>query len=490
MKHSSLTKLTSILAVCLMAFSSAAFADEAQLMDMVKQMQKQMTDLQNIVMAQKSEIQASKTQGPSIQMAGGGVEAPLMSEEDFTKQFDKNLKGKIGESDKWLKDLKFKGDLRLRYEAFNGTSDETDARNRFRYRLRFGFDKKFSDEWNAGFALASGEYPTSSAATAGSAAVASDPTSTNTSFDNDFSWKPIYIEKAYGSYTPNWAKIGPIEKFNITAGKMDNPFEKGSSDIVWDRDVKPEGITEKIDLKLFKTDNLNVKAYALGGQFILDEETSVTANGDANLFAVQFGLNPELYTSLSEKPIKLLSAVSYYNFGDYTRDGNFTIGGVSLARGNPLVPGSTTALAAGAFNLWEVYNEVSFDVMGKKVAPYFDWVSNIGNSAADYAVAGNNNSNAYAMGITVGETKKKGDWMGSYAYKWIGANATPGFNDSDFGNSGHSGKAGSVIKGGYSLTDYLTLNGAMFFVNNLNQSTAGIRDEHQNRFQLDMTWKF
>jgi hypothetical protein len=467
-----------------------AFADEAQLIDMVQNMQKQMTDLQSTVAMQKAEIQALKTKGPGITMAAGGVEAPAMSEEDFAKQFNKNLKGKIGESDKWLKDLKFKGDLRLRYEAFNGTSNETDARNRFRYRLRFGFDKKFSDEWNAGFALASGEYPTASTAAVGSAAVASDPTSTNTSFDNDFSWKPIYIEKAYGSYTPNWAKIGPIEKFNITAGKMDNPFEKGSSDIVWDRDVKPEGITEKVDLKLFKTDNLNMKAYVLGGQFVLDEESNVTGAGDANLFAIQMGLNPELYTSMSEKPIKLLSAVSYYNFGDYTRDGNFTIGGVSLARGNPLVPGSTTALAAGAFNLWEVYNEVSFNVMGKKVAPYFDWVSNIGNSANDYAVVGNNNSNAYALGIAVGETKKKGDWMGSYAYKWIGANATPGFNDSDFGNTGHSGKAGSVFKAGYSLTDYLTLNGAMFFVNNLNQSTAGTRDEHQNRFQMDMTWKF
>lgn len=497
MRHHPFTKLASILVVCLMVFSSAAFADEAQLMDMVKQMQKQMNDLQSTVMAQKTEIQAQKTeiqalktQGPKITMAPGGVEAPAMSEEDFTKQFDKNLKGKIGGSDKWLKDLQFKGDLRLRYEAFNGTSDETDARNRFRYRLRYGFEKKFSDEWNAGFSLASGEAPTSNvgATSPTVTAVQNDPTSTNTTFDNNFNFKPIYIEKAYGAYNPNWAKIGPIEKLNITAGKLDNPFEKGSSDIVWDRDVKPEGIYEKIDFKILKTDHLNLKGYLTAGQFVMDEETSVSNTGDSNLFAYQLGINPEIYTGLSEKPIKLLSALSYYDFGDYAYDSNFILGGASLARGNPTA--NATTLAAGRFRPWEIYNEVVFDVMGKKVAPFFDWVHNSANSADDYRVAGTNGDNAWAMGITVGETKKKGDWMASYAYKYIGANAVPGFNDSDFGNSGHSDKKGNVFKLGYSLTDYLTLNGAAFFVNNLNAGTAGIRDEQQNRFQMDMSWKF
>ena len=59
MRHHPFTKLASILVVCLMAFSSAAFADEAQLMDMVKQMQKQMNDLQSTVMAQKAELEAA-----------------------------------------------------------------------------------------------------------------------------------------------------------------------------------------------------------------------------------------------------------------------------------------------------------------------------------------------------------------------------------------------------------------------------------------------
>lgn len=484
-----LLRLFNLLVVFSLVAAQTAFADEAQLMEMVKQMQRQMQDLQKTVEMQKVEIQDLKTQRPNIQMGVGNVEVPKIDEEDFKKQFDKNFKGKIGESDKWLKDLKFKGDLRLRYESFAGTSDETDARNRFRYRLRFGFEKMFSDEFNAGFSLASGEGPRTSALSTADA-VNVDPTSTNTSFDNDFDFKPIYIEKAYASYKPNWAKIGPIENLNITGGKMDNPFELGSSDIVWDRDVKPEGIYEKLDFKLLKTDNLNLKGYFTAGQFVLDEETNHTNAGDANLFAYQLGINPEIYTGLSDAPVKFLSAVSYYNFGDYATDGNYTIGGTSLARGNPVVPGSSTQLAAGQFNIWEVYNEVAVDVYGKKVAPFFDWVSNIGNSADDYGVQGAEEGNAWAMGVNIGGVKKKGDWLAGYAYKWIGANATPGFNDSDFGNSGHSGKEGSVFKVGYGLTDFLTLNGAAFFVNNLNPGTAGIRDEQQNRFQVDLNWKF
>lgn len=471
------------------SFTTPVMAQE-DIGTLIRSLQKQMADLQATVQAQKVEIQALKAGGGSIQMAASHVEAaPPMSETEFKQR----LSDATGGADKWLKDLKFKGDLRLRYEAFQNTSGntaETDDRNRFRYRLRFGWDKKFSDEMNAGFSLASGEAPTIAGTTAGSAAVQSDPTSTNTSFDNDFDFKPIYIEKVFATYKPNWAKVGPVKGLNVTAGKFDNPFEKGSSDILWDRDVKPEGIYEKVDLKMLDTTNFDLNSYLTSGQFVLDEDSSTANTGDASLFAYQLGLNSILYTDLMERPIDLLSAVSYYTFGDYATGGNYTIGGISLARGNPVVPGSTSQLAAGEFRLWEIYNELAFYPYGLPVRPYFDWVSNIGNKAENYNVLGAGDSNAWALGIKLGALNKKNDWEVGYAYKWIGANAVPGFNDSDFGYAGHSGKRGSVVKAGYQLTDYLSLNGAAFFVNNLNTGTGGVRDEEQRRFQVDMVWKF
>lgn len=101
------------------------------------------------------------------------------------------------------------------------------------------------------------------------------------------------------------------------------------------------------------------------------------------------------------------------------------------------------------------------------------------------------------MGLTLGKLVKKGDWQASYQYKYIGANSVVGaFNDSDFGgyNYGGTDKAGNVIKLGYNLTDYLTLNGACYLVRPITQRAAitnGMQpDQSVRRFQLDMTYKF
>ena len=153
MRHHPFTKLASIFVAGLMTFSSAAFADETQLMDMVKQMQKQMSDLQSTVMAQKAEIDVLKSRPANVQMGAGATNpeiAPPMSEAEFNQR----LSDSTGGANKWLKDLKFSGDLRLRYEAFaltgnrwNGTTAPAGVnsyqpdRNRFRIRLRYGFEK-------------------------------------------------------------------------------------------------------------------------------------------------------------------------------------------------------------------------------------------------------------------------------------------------------------------------------------------------------------
>ena len=93
MKHHPFTKLASILVVCLMTFSSAAFASDAELMALVKNMQKQMNELQTTVMAQKTEIEALKAGGGGkIRMAQGGVEAaPPMSEDEFKQRLIEGL---------------------------------------------------------------------------------------------------------------------------------------------------------------------------------------------------------------------------------------------------------------------------------------------------------------------------------------------------------------------------------------------------------------
>ena len=516
MRHHPFTKLASILVVCLMVFSSAAFADEAQLMDMVKQMQKQMSDLQSTVMSQKAEIQALKAGGGgNIQMAPSGVEAtPPMSEAEFNQR----LSDSTGGASKWLKDLKFSGDLRLRYEAFHltgntaATGSEPD-RNRFRIRLRYGFEKTFNPEMKVGFSMATGEKVTANG-------VNNDPISTNATMTNDFNFKNIWVEKAYATYTPEWAKIGnadglSVSGLEITGGKFTNPFERGSTDMIWDRDLKPEGVYEKIDGRLLKTDNLDLKMYGVAGQFLLQETGSTVTTGgasasgkDAYLWAYQVGLNPVFYVPGMERPVDALSALSIYSYQGYATNNNFYIAAAgSQANGNPIYNGNAADLAAKNFNILSLYQEINFYPYGVPVKPFAEFTRNMSNqsglltgTSTNYAMQGG--EDAWSLGLQLGKLQKKGDWQASYAYKYIGANSVPGaFNDSDFGgyNYGGTNKAGSVIKLGYNLTDYLTLNGACYLVrpitvrdgNGTTPITNGMQaDQSVRRFQLDMTYKF
>ena len=474
---SKITKWMGSLTLFAFILSKPGFAQEADVVNLVRGLQDQMKQMQKTIEQQNDRIRRLESRSPQIQTApaaGGEIPAaPPMSDYEFNER----LSNATGGANKWLKDLTFKGDLRLRYEGFAQTSGnpaETDPRNRFRYRLRYGFEKKFNEDMKIGFSLASGEAANGQNV---------DPTSTNTSFDNNFNFKDIFIEKAFATYTPGFAKIGPIEKVTLTAGKMDNPFEKGSSDIVWDRDVKPEGAIEKIDLNLIDGSDFDLKSYLLAGQFILDEDSAV--GGDANLFAWQAGLNPVIYTPFLERPVELLSAVSLYSYNSYAIKNNFLIGTTSLARGNVNADGPSTELDAGDFQIWGFYNEAAFYPSGIPVRPFTDWAVNTANQRV-----GENDSYAWALGTKIGGIVKKGDWEASYAYKRLGSEAVPGFNDSDFGAAGHSGHRGSVIKLGYGVTDNITFNTAAFFVNNLNKDSFSIRDEEQRRFQVDLVWKF
>ncbi|HNX69295.1 MAG TPA: putative porin [Candidatus Omnitrophota bacterium] len=492
--------------------AAPAMAQDADLVGLIKSLQKQMADLQATVSAQNAELQDLKSRQADIKMASGGVErnqpTPPMSEAEFKQR----LGDATGGADKWLKDLKFSGDVRLRYEAFHlhgnpnanpssTTSGYQDARNRFRVRLRYGFEKKFNDEMKAGFSMASGDKT--------SGGYNTDPISTNQTMTNDFNFKNIWIEKVYATYTPDWSKMSFSDNgglrsdgLEITAGKFNNPFEKGSTDMIWDRDLKPEGIYEKIDGQLLKTDNLTLKSYGLLMQSVLMETGNSSAtfsNKDANLFAYQAGLNPIFYVPGLDRPVDALSAISVYNFQNYANSGNWTVSTASQANGNPSYDANT--LSARNFNILSFYQEVNFYPYGIPVKPFAEFAHNMSNQSGLSLATPNNSmqgsADAWSMGLTLGKLQKKGDWQTSYQYKYIGANSVVGaFNDSDFGgyNYGGTDKSGSVVKLGYNLTDYLTLNGACYLVRPITVRDTTVNgmqvDQSVRRFQVDVTYKF
>ncbi len=349
----------------------------------------------------------------------------------------------------WLENLKFKGDLRLRYqgECFNYTDR---SRNRARYRLRFGITKTWwEDQMEVGFRIASGEISSAYDNL-------SDPTSTNQTFDTGFSEKAIWIDQAYAKYTPKW-----LEGFTIQGGKFAVPYE--NTNMIWDSDVNPEGFWAQYKHKIPGLEC--VEPFASVGYFIVEENSS---NNDVTLVGYQAGA-----TWTIMKDLKWMCAVAYYDYDHFADN-------YRAANGNHVV---NNELAAKEFHIFNLLNKVSWNAFNLPMSAYFDYAHNCGDE--DSISPYEDQSDAYAVGITIGKNKKKGDWSFSYAYKYIEANAVVGqFNDSDFG---HANRKGHVWGAEYNIDDFLTAGLTLFYTEPIVGSSEG---RTTTTVQADLVWKF
>ena len=178
------------------------------------------------------------------------------ADKDFTTAY--SVKNGMPE---WVTALKFNGDFRGRYESFSYENDATPSRARFRYRTRFGVTAVLRDNLEVGFRLGSGDLDT------GVPSGGIDPISNNQTFQNNGSKKGIFLDLAYGKWsplnTPEWTG-------SVTAGKMENPFVFPST-MMFDKDYTPEGYATEVGYRF--NDKHNLKATA--GVFALDELTAV-----------------------------------------------------------------------------------------------------------------------------------------------------------------------------------------------------------------------
>ncbi|MCS7180322.1 MAG: putative porin, partial [bacterium] len=146
----------------------------------------------------------------------------------------------------FLKNTKFSGDVRVRYQYDDIKVPATDpGRSRGRIRARWGFKTDIFEDTEIGLRLATGT---------------GEQTSTNQTFENTFSQKQIWLDRAYLKHK--------IKDFNIIAGKMENPFY--TTDVIWDSDINPEGIAFTFTPKNGLFVNL--------GYFMLDEFSKETSD--------------------------------------------------------------------------------------------------------------------------------------------------------------------------------------------------------------------
>jgi len=211
-----------------------------------------------------------------------GARAAEDSEEPTIEERVAALEEKAGKGDKkpWYEIIRFLGDLRLRYEGFTWPEHFDDGRrDRFRYRLRFGFKAALHEKLELGVELRSGNFR--------------DPVSDNTSFDDAGTKDEIAIAQVYAHYRP-------LQSFWVRAGKFAPTKLWHVSDLNWDDDAVVNGLMLAYDHDggdLLK--HVDVRGYT----FVLEESGS---GGDSNWYGFQGG--PTL--ALSEKN-SLLVGVGY-----------------------------------------------------------------------------------------------------------------------------------------------------------------------------------
>lgn len=392
--------------------------------------------------------------------------------EEVDKDFNKAYSVKSGMPE-WVTSLKLNGDVRGRYENFSDYGPLVD-RHRFRYRLRFGAIANLTDNLEVGLRLTSSEPA--------SGGVGGDPISGNQTFQDNGSKKSVYIDLAYGKWSPEYRHVG----LSLTVGKMLNPFV--FSDMVFDQDYTPEGLAQEFRIKLPKDHTLRF----IAGQFALDESSG--SSNDPWLFGAQIRLD----SPWSEKIKTSLGVAALHLY----RESALT---------TPAVPNQSSGNsrnAAGA--LTERYNPVVVDASVTYTLPSFPMyagpfpISVIGDFMHNPAASQNND--AYSFGAVIGKSGKKGTWDLSYRYKVLEGDAWyEELPDSDFGaiyratgprNTDGTGYRsgtnvrGHILKAGYSPYNAITFN-VTYFITDLIQDPALAKIDGQvNRLQVDANWKF
>jgi hypothetical protein len=392
-----------------------------------------------------------------------------------------------------ITELKLYGDIRLRYQYDNkdfqenpaGVGEDNDReqrspsgsqRSRWRLRLRLNADFKLGPSFFGGV-----ELQTAQAADSG-----------NQTFENGFDDYNIFISKAFLGWNAT-------DYLTVTGGKFANPFY--TTDLVWDPDVNPTGISEVIAFhKLFapeyeaaggfskdgKSMAANGKAPELpwelslvAGQFIFDDNvegggsdiSGATRDNDATTDAYLF--ETQLIGSYRFGGIKVTVAPGWMTYINGSTSGLLNenafqdSAGVSGATRNLnvlLVPGDVS------FKLGSVktkfYWDFAYNLEGRKrVEDIYDMVElrNDAGQDSDDDVTDPDDTNkqhsnvddyAYLVGLQFGDNKKKGDWSALLNWRQTGIGAIdPNINENDFA-LGELNTRGFKVGLAYNLTDF------------------------------------
>lgn len=413
---------------------------------------------QGVVFAGEIDILLQKLVDKGVLTAGEAQEIKTETQEQIKTELAKGTHGSVPQ---WVQTIKLKGDLRTRYQyekrkGSNTNLGATTERNRARIRLRVGAEAEVNDQLKVLFGLASGSD--------------SDPRSTNQTFEKTFGKRSIWIDYAYAQYMPfTW--------LSASAGRMKNTLWE-PTDMLWDSDVNPEGLSASLTKKL----NAHADLFVNTAWFLLDENANAS---DPWMFALQPGASLTINDTLGFK-----LAVTYYGFKQVqgwipssdarSAGSNTRLSGGLQYNYNSVTPALELSIKeplkhVGLGNLLDV----------PSMSLFAEYIDNLDTS---------NSHTGYAAGIKFGHSKISDwkQWQAKYQYVFLGTDAwldTLPDSDRYGGRTGVRSHEASISYGlgkNWSLDlDYYLSQ----LTNNPSDASAGLlKTEHL--FQADLNYKF
>ena len=390
---------------------------------------------------------------------------------ELTKDFVTNTSaGKLNLSSS-IVDFKLSGDMRMRYE-YNNQAPEIagggfllhNETSRQRFRFRLNGDITLQKGWTTGFALETGQ--------------SSD--SANQSFTNMADDYGVYVARAYIGWQPNlnWAFV---------LGKQKNIMY--TTDMHWDADINPQGVSENYKHFIGAKDTFEVRAM----QHAMQDRTEANNAGPLHRDAWMFE-NQAVYTHWFA-PDNLSSAILALGFNKYSQ--STTVAGDGLLNSASfvgLLSAQDYVTFAGEVNWANVAGT------GTAFKVYWDSSKNLTADSRAYRIYNLNpaqfssGSTAWLAGIgySYGTGKVQGDYSAKLDYREVGVTATdPNINDSDWGLSKVNQK-GFELTLVYNLTDFATI-GAKYFDTKIIQPgmTFSLGNlDHSQELLLDLVVKF
>jgi len=162
--------------------------------------------------------------GAQTQELNGGQSQQLSGEQNLARRIDTLERGL-----NTFGPFSFAGDVRVRDEDYSGGPvNDSQDRNRERYRARFYINAKLNDDLSGGLGLSTGDL--------------NDPITSNQTANQFFTRKPFALDRAFIDYTPHQWKA-----LTLIGGKFAYPWYR--TQLTWDDDIFPEGVAEKLEWK-------------------------------------------------------------------------------------------------------------------------------------------------------------------------------------------------------------------------------------------------